>query len=57
MWRMLQLDSADNFIFAPGEMNTVKEFIEIIFKKLNLPLEWRGEGLDEKGVNPKTEEI
>ena len=57
MWRMLQQDTPDDFVLATGEMHTVKEFIEIIFKKLNLPLEWRGEGLDEKGFNPKTEEI
>lgn len=57
MWRMLQQDTPDDFVLATGEMHTVKEFIEIIFEKLNLPLEWRGEGLDEKGFNPKTEEI
>ena len=47
MWRMLKQDSPDDFVLATGEMHSVKEFIEIIFQKLNLPLELRGEGLDE----------
>ena len=57
MWRMLQQDSPDDFVLATGEIHSVKEFIEIIFQKLNLPLEWRGEGLDEKGFNPETGDI
>ena len=42
MWRMLQQDSPDDFVLATGETHSVKDFIEIIFQKLNLPLEWRG---------------
>ena len=57
MWRMLQQDSPDDFVLATGEMHSVKDFIEIIFQKLNLPLEWKGEGLDEKGFNPETGNI
>ena len=57
MWRMLQQDSPDDFVLATGEMHSVKDFIEIIFQKLNLPLEWKGEGLDEKGFNPNTGKI
>ena len=57
MWRMLQQDSPDDFVLATGEMHSVKEFIEIIFQKLNLPLQWKGEGLDEKGFNPETGDI
>ena len=57
MWRMLQHDAPDDFVLATGEMHSVKEFIEIIFDKLGLPLEWKGNGLDEKGINPQTEDI
>jgi len=57
MWRMLQQDSPDDFVLATGEMHSVKDFIEIIFQKLNLPLEWKGEGLDEKGFNPETGDV
>jgi len=57
MWRMLQQDSPNDFVLATGEMHSVKEFIEIIFQKLNLPLQWKGEGLDEKGFNPETGDI
>ena len=51
---MLQQEVPDDFVLATGETHSVKEFIEIIFQKLNLPLEWKGKGLDEKGFNPET---
>jgi GDPmannose 4,6-dehydratase len=56
MWRMLQQKVPDDFILATGETHSVKEFIEIIFAKLNLPLQWKGSGLDEKGFNSQTGE-
>ena len=57
MWRMLQHSHPDDFVLATGETYSVKDFIEIIFKKLDIPLEWKGDGLEEKGFNPITDQI
>lgn len=54
MWRMLQQDKADDYVLATGETHSVKEFIELIFKSINLPLAWKGSGIDEIGYNPNT---
>ena len=54
MWRMLQQEKADDYVLATGETHSVKEFIEIIFKRLDLPLSWKGTGIEEVGYNPKT---
>jgi GDPmannose 4,6-dehydratase len=36
MWRMLQLDSADDFVVATGETHSVREFLETAFDHVGL---------------------
>lgn len=54
MWMMLQQDKPDDYVLATGEMRSVREFIEIAFEKLEMPIRWEGRGLDEKGYDAKT---
>ncbi len=51
MWRMLQHDVPDDFVIATGETRSVREFCGAAFAEAGLPLEWRGEGVDEVGVS------
>ena len=50
MWMMLQQDKPDDYVIGTGESHTVKEFVELAFEYAGVELEWRGEGVDEKGV-------
>jgi GDPmannose 4,6-dehydratase len=50
MWRMLQVDQPDDYVIATGETHSVREFCEIAFAHLGLPLRWQGEGAAEQGV-------
>jgi GDPmannose 4,6-dehydratase len=54
MWRMLQQDEPDDFVLATGETHTVREFAEHAFRELELPLHWRGTGLEEQGIEERT---
>ena len=54
MWRILQHDVPDDFVMATGETHTVREFAELAFLELDIPIEWKGSGVDEKGVNART---
>ena len=54
MWRMLQEDKPRDYVLATGETNSVKDFVDIAFKELNLELEWEGKGLNEKGIEKNT---
>ena len=54
MWLMLQQDTPDDYVAATGEMHTVREFIERAFSLLGHPIEWRGKGVDEIGVDTTT---
>ena len=52
MWRMLQIDTADDYVLATGEIHSVRSFCEHAFARLDLPLTWRGDGEEEEGVGP-----
>lgn len=53
MWRILQHSEADDFVLATGETRTVREFVIHSFSHLGIELEWRGEGVNEKGIISK----
>jgi GDPmannose 4,6-dehydratase len=54
MYQILQHDTADDFVLATGETHPVREFVEKSFTHLDINVEWKGEGVDEKGYCKKT---
>jgi GDPmannose 4,6-dehydratase len=54
MWLMLQQEEPDDFVMATGEAHTVREFVDLAFRELDIELEWKGEGVDEKGIDSKS---
>jgi len=50
MWRILQHDTAEDFVLATGKTHTIREFCELAFAELGIELEWQGEGVNEKGI-------
>ena len=57
MWRMLQHDTAEDFVLATGETHTVREFIELSFKEIGMNIEWSGKNENEKGMDSKTGKV
>lgn len=49
MWLMLQQDEPDDYVLATGVTTPVRTFVEWAFEDAGIALEWRGEGIDEKG--------
>lgn len=54
MWLMLQQDEPDDYVVATNETHTVREFIEKAFYKVGIRLVWKGQGVDQKGVDSRT---
>jgi GDPmannose 4,6-dehydratase len=52
MWRMMQAPRPDDYVIATGEAHSVREFCELCFAEVGLPLQWHGVGKDEQGVGP-----
>jgi GDPmannose 4,6-dehydratase len=57
MWKILQYKKPDDWIVANNKEQTVKEFIEIVLKKLKINLNWTGTGIKEKGIDKKTGKV
>ena len=54
MWRILQHDTPEDFVLATGKLHSVREFCELTFQYLNIDIEWKGKGPQEKGFDKKT---
>jgi GDPmannose 4,6-dehydratase len=57
MWLMLQQDEPDDFVIATGETHSVREFVQLAFEEVGIEIEWRGEGVDEVGVDAATDDM
>jgi GDPmannose 4,6-dehydratase len=51
MWRILQHSQPDDFVLATGETRSVREFVEIAFEQVGRRIQWRGTGVEEKGID------
>jgi GDPmannose 4,6-dehydratase len=56
MWLMLQQDTPDDFVIATGEAHSVREFVELAYKEVQVEIEWKGQGVKEYGIDAKTKE-
>jgi GDPmannose 4,6-dehydratase len=54
MWRIVQQPDPDDFVLATGETHSVREFIELAFSKIDRRIKWRGQGVDEIGIDDAT---
>ena len=54
MWMMMQQDEPDDYVLGTGEKHSVREFVELAFREVGIEIEWKGEGVEETGVDAKT---
>lgn len=57
MWKIMQYKKPDDWVVATNKEITVKSFINIVVKKLNLPIKWVGKGLKEKAINLENNKV
>jgi len=53
-WLMLQQDEPEDFVIATGVQYSVRDFVNKAAKAVDIEMEWKGEGVDEKGYNKAT---
>jgi len=51
---MLQQKEPKDYVLATGENHTIRKFIELTFKELDIEINWEGTGQEEKGIDTKT---
>ena len=54
MWLILQQDKPEDFVIATGTQHSVREFATLAFHYAGIELNWKGEGMDEKGIDSNT---
>jgi GDPmannose 4,6-dehydratase len=57
MWRMLQAANPDTYVLATGRTETVRDFVNMTCKALDIDITWHESGIDEYGIDTKTGEV
>ncbi len=51
MWKILQQKKPDDYVIATGKQYSVRQFVNLVSKKLGFRIVWRGKGKNEKGID------
>lgn len=49
MWMILQAEKSEDWVIATGQTTAVRDFVQMAFKHIGIELDFKGEGVDEKG--------
>ena len=53
IYKILQRDKPDDYVIATGKQMTIKQFVNLVAKELNINISWSGKGLKEKAFDIK----
>lgn len=54
MYRMLQAPEPETFVLATNRTETVRDFVRMAFRAVDIELDFRGSGVDEQGIDAKS---
>jgi GDPmannose 4,6-dehydratase len=57
MWMIVQQNEPDDYVLATGERHSVREFVEKAFACAGRSIEWRGLGINEKGIETRSGQV
>ncbi|MFA5960918.1 MAG: GDP-mannose 4,6-dehydratase [Tatlockia sp.] len=57
MWAMLQAKAPDTYVLATGRTETVRDFVTMAFKALDIAIAWEGAGEMERGIDTRTNKV
>ena len=57
MWLMLQHHTPEDFVIATGKQFSVRDFVINAFDYVGIKIEWKGKGLNEKGILKGTKKV
>ena len=49
-WLMMQKEHPEDFVIVTGEQYSVREFVDIAARELDMFISWKGEGIEEIGT-------
>ncbi len=54
MWQIMQQDKPTDYVLATGTTTSIRDFCKMTFEELGINIEFKGEGVDEKGIDTET---
>ena len=51
MWKILQNKYADDFVICTSKQYSIKEFINLVLKELEISVKWKGKGINERAFD------
>ncbi len=54
MWKILQQKKPDDYVIATGKQLSIRQFVNMVSKKLSIKIIWKGKGFKERGYNLNT---
>ena len=48
MWKILQQKNPDDYVLATGKQYSIRQFVNMVCKKLDMKISWKGKGINEK---------
>ena len=57
MWKILQQKKPDDYVIATGKQFSVKQFINLVAKELDMNLIWKGKGIKEKAFDKVSKKV
>tara|TARA_Y100001970_G_C14213225_1_gene848133 strand:- start:191 stop:1240 length:1050 start_codon:yes stop_codon:yes gene_type:complete len=57
MWMILQHNKPEDFVLSTGVTTTIREFVELVFDKVGISIEWSGIGVNEVGIDSESGKI
>ena len=53
MWKMLQIKKPDDFVICTGKQYSIRQFVNLVSKRLKIKLKWKGKDKKEKAYDEK----
>lgn len=57
MWRILQQEEPKDYVLATGVTTTIRDFCKMAFAELGIEIEFKGEGVNEVGIDKTTGKV
>lgn len=57
MWRILQAEKPDTYVLATNRTETVRDFVSMAAKAVDIDLQWQGEAEREQGIDASTGKV
>jgi GDPmannose 4,6-dehydratase len=54
MYRMLQAAEPDTYVLATNRTETVRDFVRMAFRAIDMEIDFRGSGVEEQGIDRKS---